>query len=259
MAGPTRINTPDVPNLVEHQMAGPLKEYLDLLSGFMERELRRRSEDSSALDGVFLQSPNGDVYKISVGNNGVLVSELQSGNIADVDNSPTFTNVAANTLTLSGLLTLNGGQIKFPATQIPSANVNTLDDYEEGSWTPSFAFGGGQVGQTYGTRVGKYVKVGQFVIANFDCTLTAKGSSVGSATISGLPFPNANDGQHGGFSISWYAALAGLTGVPLGFVGVNTSSINLTQSAAASVALVTDANFTNTSRIIGTAIYRAAT
>ena len=31
----------------------------------------------------------------------------------------------------------SGGQIKFPATQNASSNANTLDDYEEGTWTPT--------------------------------------------------------------------------------------------------------------------------
>lgn len=37
----------------------------------------------------------------------------------------------------TSLVNLVGGQIKFPSTQIPSADVNTLDDYAEGTWTPS--------------------------------------------------------------------------------------------------------------------------
>lgn len=38
--------------------------------------------------------------------------------------------------TITGTLNLIGGGIKFPSTQVSSADGNTLDDYEEGTWTP---------------------------------------------------------------------------------------------------------------------------
>ena len=36
----------------------------------------------------------------------------------------------------AGLITIAAGQIKFPSTQNASADANTLDDYEEGTFTP---------------------------------------------------------------------------------------------------------------------------
>jgi len=35
-----------------------------------------------------------------------------------------------------GVLELSGG-ITFPATAVAASNANTLDDYEEGTWTPT--------------------------------------------------------------------------------------------------------------------------
>ena len=82
---------------------------------------------------------------------------------------------------------VNGG-IKFPASQNASADANTLDDYEEGTWTPTLTFGGGTTGITYSQQVGTYVKIGKLVWLNCRVALTAKGSSTGSARITGLPF-----------------------------------------------------------------------
>src|SRR3990167_787780 len=48
----------------------------------------------------------------------------------------TATSLVATTATVSNHLNLTGGQIKFPGTQVPSSDANTLDDYEEGTWTP---------------------------------------------------------------------------------------------------------------------------
>src|SRR3990167_5810415 len=54
-----------------------------------------------------------------------------------------------------------GGQIKFPGTQNASSNVNTLDDYEEGTWTPVLTFAtAGDLSVAYSVQVGSYVKIG---------------------------------------------------------------------------------------------------
>jgi len=70
-----------------------------------------------------------------------------------------------------------------------TAAANQLDDYEEGTWTPSLEFGGATTGITYSSmRGGSYVKIGRQVTVNFGFTLTSKGSASGDATIAGLPF-----------------------------------------------------------------------
>ena len=91
-------------------------------------------------------------------------------------------------VTISGLLTLAGGQVAFPAVQKPSADPNTLDDYEEGSWTPLLEFGASTTGITYNAQSGTYTKIGNRVFWACDISLGSKGSATGSATIDGLPF-----------------------------------------------------------------------
>jgi hypothetical protein len=55
--------------------------------------------------------------------------------------------------------TTSGTGITFPATQSASTDANTLDDYEEGTWTPSV---GGSA--TYGAQQnGRYIKIVGFV------------------------------------------------------------------------------------------------
>ncbi len=92
---------------------------------------------------------------------------------------------------VTGVLTLTGGQIAFPAVQIPSANVNTLDDYEEGTWTPTITFAtSGNLVVVYSTRVGQYTKIGNRVIADFNVitsTFTHTTAS-GNLRVAGLPF-----------------------------------------------------------------------
>jgi len=77
-----------------------------------------------------------------------------------------------------------------------TAAANALDDYEEGTFTPSVAFGGASVGITYFDRQGNYTKIGRQVTCTMYIAMTAVGTSTGSATIEGLPFAasNANRG-----------------------------------------------------------------
>lgn len=80
----------------------------------------------------------------------------------------------------TGFANLSG--ITFPATQVPSADANTLDDYEEGNWTPSVGGNATYLGQT-----GKYTKVGRMVYVS--CFIQINAIGTGSTTqISGLPF-----------------------------------------------------------------------
>lgn len=79
---------------------------------------------------------------------------------------------------------LNKGRLRFPGTQVASTNANTLDDYEEGTWTPTDVSG---AGLTFTATEGYYVKIGQFVhvTAQVQYPITANGAA---AIIGGLPF-----------------------------------------------------------------------
>ena len=97
--------------------------------------------------------------------------------------SPTFV-----TQITTPIVNLTGGQIVFPATAAPSADVNTLDDYEEGEWTMGVSFGGGTTGITYSYSIGSYVKIGKLVNICGLINMASKGTDTGIARITGLPF-----------------------------------------------------------------------
>jgi hypothetical protein len=86
----------------------------------------------------------------------------------------------------------SGAGITFPASQSASTDANTLDDYEEGSWTPTLVAIGGSFtsNPTYTVQTGTYTKIGRFVYCNFRITLSNKGTTTGSpyAGIGGFPF-----------------------------------------------------------------------
>lgn len=136
-----------------------------------------------------------------------------------VSGNPTLTLPDAVTLvtpTVTGLLTVSGGQIAFPATQVPSANANTLDDYEEGTWTPVLTFATpGDLSVAYSVSTGFYTKNGREVCIRFTVatsTFTHTTAS-GNLLVTGAPFTS--------LSTSGSAS----TG-PLSFQGINKAGYN---------------------------------
>lgn len=97
-------------------------------------------------------------------------------------------NAGAPILCLAGGNTsATGTGIAFPATQSASSDVNTLDDYEEGDWTPSLTnltVSSGSV-----TWTGKYTKIGRVVTVSFQSSGTYTMTiTAGSTFINNLPF-----------------------------------------------------------------------
>lgn len=99
----------------------------------------------------------------------------------------------------------SGSGITFPASQSASSNANTLDDYEEGTWTPTLSGTGGATGQSYGVQNGLYTKIGNVVTVSFDVRLSTLGTISGQAVIGGLPF-SAN-GENCGIPIGTFENL----------------------------------------------------
>lgn len=155
--------------------------------------------------------------------------------------------------TFTGLITANGGQIKFPAAQLASADVNTLDDYEEGTFVPGISFGGAAVDLTYSTQVASYTKIGRLVFVRGRITMTAKGTSVGAAKITGLPFAATSNAS---MSVGEAGAFTSLTGA-LTLLSDVATTIAIEQSSATGTALVTDAAFTNTTTIFFSGCYES--
>jgi len=97
-----------------------------------------------------------------------------------------------------------GKGIDFSATTEGSGTMTSelLDDYEEGTWTPSL---GGDT--TYFHNYGSYVKVGRQVTVTGFLYIDAIGTG-STTTLSGLPFTSENTYQKGCLSIGEVANLA---------------------------------------------------
>jgi len=72
-----------------------------------------------------------------------------------------------------------------------TAAANTLDDYEEGTYTPSFGYATDDGNKSYLLQVGQYTKIGSLVNVNIAIQLNNRGTGSGAVTIS-LPFTVAD-------------------------------------------------------------------
>jgi hypothetical protein len=224
--------------------------------------------DSSKGSGVIFQRGSAD--KCWIGTDGWSTGASSNSDMAYWAISGLghkwYTNGSATTkmeLTSAGVLDLPIGQIKFPATQNASADANTLDDYEEGTWTPGVSFGGGAVGITYSSSGAAYTKIGRQVTCWFYFAMSAKGSSTGAAKITGLPFTistaNATYGVVAGIpSVYNFTGITG--GVAINNFGTGSGVTTLdigTGNVTGTATGVSDTNFNASTNIAATFSYNA--
>jgi hypothetical protein len=107
---------------------------------------------------------------------------LPSGSV-NADTLASTLDLSSKTMTFGNV---SASGITFPASVSASSNANTLDDYEEGTWTPVDGSGAGLT-LTTGASNAFYVKIGSLVLASFRVLYpsTADGST---QAIGGLPF-----------------------------------------------------------------------
>ena len=104
-------------------------------------------------------------------------------------------NFLANS-TNTAMTIRNSGQVDFGAGLGigGTGTANTLDDYEEGTWTPTISAG------TVGASSGTYTKVGRVVTVTYYILLSTLGGSTSPLQIGGLPFTSGVSGVTGSHS-----------------------------------------------------------
>jgi len=162
------------------------------------------------------------------------------------------TLISATTIGVGGATpAASGAGITFPATQSASTDANTLDDYEEGTWTPSV---GGNA--TYTTRTANYTKVGNLVYIH--CTITINTLGTGSTVVlSGLPFTSKNTGTAQGIYVCYYLSLANSITWLSGYVENNATTVQFTGNSTAATSIQNNgfAVFGNSTTLIFSGVY----
>jgi hypothetical protein len=125
-------------------------------------------------------------------------------------------NLSGSVVLLGGSTLANGTGITFPATQSASSNANTLDDYEEGTWTPTSP----NNSYVISSASGQYTKIGNVVYVRFAVVFSTVGTSNSAVVFQGLPFTVSASGtgaiREGSVTGAIYmAATAGTNGVEI--------------------------------------------
>jgi hypothetical protein len=110
-------------------------------------------------------------------------------NVALTDKHNTFSTAQS----FAGLVDFTAAYTQFTGIYIPgpvTTNPLVLDDYEEGSWTPSLISDVGGQGTSYSRQEGYYVKIGSLVHCTFSVIIQAANWTTGSIHLTGLPFFN---------------------------------------------------------------------
>jgi hypothetical protein len=108
----------------------------------------------------------------------------------------------------------SGRGITFPASQSASTDPNTLDDYEEGTWTPTVTLSSSAPSVTYTVRKGTYTKVGRQVTVYLDVQWSAASGGSGDFRVTGAPFTNSSGDEMGAgqtFNINIDGAIGAVT------------------------------------------------
>ncbi len=134
----------------------------------------------------------------------------------------------------------SGSGITFPATQSASTDPNTLDDYEEGTWTPTVTYGTSNGDLSYTTQVGEYVKIGS--VMHIFATLKFTESTASGVLRINLPVAvSALTGLTQGANC--YAdGLSGVAGGVQISITTNTTSANLYQGSTGTAVALTESN-----------------
>ena len=144
------------------------------------------------------------------------------------------------------------------AVTLPTGTVTLTSGVGSTSWTPTLLFGGGNTGMTFTTQVGRYARVGNVVTFEATLVLSAKGSSTGAVTITGLPISTVSaTGLVVPFPVILHSGSTITAGNQVyATMTSNSATINLYNHApTAAVAGLTDANFGATTTLFVSGSY----
>ncbi|NBR62538.1 MAG: hypothetical protein EBT86_13095, partial [Actinobacteria bacterium] len=154
--------------------------------------------DTNANELIKFTATASAVNEITVANAATTANPVISATGGDTNIGITLTPkgtggvTTANCLAIGGATpSTSGAGITFPATQSASSDANTLDDYEEGTWTPTLV-GSTSGSVSGGNSFGKYVKIGKYVWIDLNVFVANGTQPVGDLTITGLPFTSVN-------------------------------------------------------------------
>jgi hypothetical protein len=147
----------------------------------------------------------------------------------------------------------SGAGVTFPATQSSSSDVNTFDDYEEGTFTPTITMGTSGTATIDSTaNTWSYTKVGRLVTITGWASISSVSSPIGEMIINNLPFSSAAGTEfsaRAAGSVVLQDSGAGMVGVAVLTINASSSTLSIRKTTAGVVAgfaagdIITSTNF----------------
>jgi hypothetical protein len=203
-------------------------DYMAILTAATERA--RLTSDGNLLVGKTSTAfgTEGFVYEAGA----AVEVTTDSNRVMRLNRTTSDGNIIELNLYLSGGVYLGG-----------TGAANLLDDFEEGTWTPSL---GGDA--TYTTQVGNYTKIGNLVTIRGSVVVDVLGT--GSTTIvSGLPFAESSTNNFTGSVCSYFADIAVSLSVLIASADLSSSTIKFTGQGAAGTTMAVPTVFASGSRV----------
>jgi len=150
--------------------------------------------EAGASGSPIIQFSNGDTGTTSGDGFAIGVADNESPFIYNREN----TDLRFGTNNAERMRILSSGGITFNGD---TAAANALDDYEEGSWTPT-AFGWSATGtNSYGIQAGRYIKVGNLVTVFFHVEWSNLSNASGVLAIGGFPYTHRTSNYYGSTAV----------------------------------------------------------
>ena len=151
--------------------------------------------------------------------------------------------------------TTSGAGITFPATQSASSDANTLDDYEEGTWTPVIKFGATTATQT--STATSYTKIGRQVTCFVETYISNLNGGTGDFEVSGLPFTNLAMRTAQGVFYFQFMSATFPAGHKMAFINASNTNFQVAYFTGASgtSSVLNDTNFTTSSYVYIQLVY----
>jgi hypothetical protein len=207
-----------------------------LVSGMTNQLVIGANASNSAYGGISFSGSNEDTTRIGFTGGGStdlnLYIDVPSGGTHQFRNATTtmVTVNSAGNLKTSGTISVgnatpstSGAGITFPATQSASSDANTLDDYEEGTFTATLK-GSTTDPTTPVTTTGYYTKIGNTIQVNINFVNVNNTGAAGDVFVTGLPYTSNSNSSDIGSVMCFLFDFDGGTSV-CSYVGGSTTTL----------------------------------
>jgi hypothetical protein len=172
--------------------------------------------DGSAVGQIHYSGHDGTAYRQNASIAVTVDGAVSTGTVPMrmTFHAGTTTNTERMRIHSGGVVSIPGG-IEL-GSGLDATAANTLDDYEEGTFTPTFTSSGTAPSLTYTTQGGTYVKVGNLVTIWIKLRInTISSAGSGNLRVGGLPFTVTDACAETGGSVGLWLSMATATGTEI--------------------------------------------